>query len=551
MSPYLLWPLSIILALFLFSFAVFIHEFGHFLAARLLGMKADVFSIGFGPALWKRTFRGTEWRFSAIPFGGYVSLPQLDPEAMKGIQGDHGESLPPAPPWKRIIVAFAGPFGNLVLAAVCAVAIFFFAPDEAIGASTTVGMVEPDSSADQAGIRPGDRILSVNGNTVHSWSDFIVESYLNGGKDATVDVTVQRGEKTLTLSARLDTQPDPSEEVYIIGGLYPGPLDIGIGDVAPGSPAEQAGLRKGDIILTIDGQPFLEHPDLLLARRDPTLPLTLTVRNVEEPEDAAPRSVTLTPTILSDVPAHFTQPPVLGLSFRPLDVSAQTVTDDPAAYRLEWVVPGSPAALAGMKPGDQIITVNGQPFTSIKTLTQREQPEAPVTLTFQPAAGGAPRTLTLTPAISPSIGIAISPYINGYMQWMAERGVLAQLNSDAMSVVRVLKALTVPKSEGEAKRAASGLGGPIMIFSIFVQVIQNGLWVCLGFLRLICVNLALLNLLPIPVLDGGHILFALYAIVRRKEPSARFIAVVTNVFVVLFLLLFAVFIYRDSMRLIF
>ena len=551
MSPYLLWPLSIVLALFLFSFAVFIHEFGHFLAARLLGMRADVFSIGFGPALWKRTFRGTEWRISAIPFGGYVSLPQLDPEAMKGIQGDHGESLPPAPPWKRIFVAFAGPFGNLVLAAVCAVAICFFAPDEAIGASTTVGMVEPDSSAAQAGFRPGDRILSVNGNTVRSWTDFIVESYLGGDKDATVDVVVQRGEETLTLTARLDEQPDPSEEVYIIGGLKPGPLALGVGDVASGSPAEQAGLRTGDIILTIDGQPFLEHLDLLLVRRDPTAPLTLTVRNVEEPEEAEPRSVTLTPTVLTDVPAHFTQPPVLGLSFRPVGVSAQTVTDDPAAYSLEWVVPGSPAALAGMKPGDHILAVNGQPFTSLKTLTQREQPELPVTLTFRPAAGGEPRTLTLTPAVPPSIGIALSPYVSTHLQWMAERGILAQLNSDAMSVVRVLKALTVPQNEGEAKRAASGLGGPIMIFSIFVQVIQNGLWVCLGFLRLICVNLALLNLLPIPVLDGGHILFALYAIVRRKEPSARFIAVVTNVFVVLFLCLFAVLIYRDSMRLIF
>lgn len=551
MSPYLLWPLSIILALFLFSFAVFIHEFGHFLAARLLGMKADVFSIGFGPALWKRTFRGTEWRISAIPFGGYVSLPQLDPEAMKGIQGDHGEALPPAPPWKRIIVAFAGPFGNLVLAAVCAVAIFFFAPDEAIGASTTVGMVEPDSAADQAGIRPGDRILSVNGNTVRSWTDFIVESYLNGGKDATVDVAVQRGEQTLTLSARLDTQPDPNEEVYIIGGLYPGLLDVGIGEVAPGSPAEAAGLRKGDLILSIDGEPFLERPDLLLMRRDPTAPLTLTVRNVDEPEDAAPRTVTLTPTTLTDAPKQFTQPPVLGLSFRPIDLSVETVTDDPAAYKLHWVAPGSPAAVAGMAPGDQILTVNGQPFTDLKVLTQRKQPEVPVTLTFRPAAGGEPRTLTLTPAVPPSIGISISPYISGHLQWMAERGVLAQLNSDAMSVVRVLKALTIPKSEGEAKRAASGLGGPIMIFSIFVQVIQNGLWVCLGFLRLICVNLALLNLQPIPVLDGGHILFALYALVRRKEPSARFIAVVTNVFVVLFLLLFAVLIYRDSMRLIF
>lgn len=457
MSPYLLWPLSIVLALVLFSLAVFIHELGHFLAARLLGMKADVFSIGFGPALWKRTFRGTEWRVSAIPFGGYVSLPQLDPEAMKGIQGDHGEALPPAPPWKRIIVAFAGPFGNLVLAFVCAVAIAWFSPDEATGASTAVGLVTPDSSAAEAGFRPGDRILSVNGNPVRTWSDFIVESYLGGGKGETVDVAVARGEETLTLTARLDDQPDPSEEVYVIGGLTPGPISLGVGQVVPGSPAEQAGIVPGDVILAIDGEPF-RAPTQLTDRAAPAAPVRLTVRGLSDPE-GAPREVTLVPADL---------PPL---------------------------------------PGE----------------------EAP----------------------PPRLGIVIGLLGHGHLQWMAERGVWAQLNSDAMSVVRVLKALTVPKAKGEAKRAASGLGGPIMIFSIFVQVIQNGLWVCLGFLRLICVNLALLNLLPIPVLDGGHILFALYAILRRKEPSARFIAVVTNVFAVLFLLLLAVFIYRDTMRLIF
>ena len=459
MPDSLLWPLSIVLAVVLFSLAVFVHEFGHFLAARLLGMRADVFSIGFGPALWKRTFRGTEWRFSAIPFGGYVSLPQLDPEAMKGIQGDHGASLHPAPPWKRIVVAFAGPLGNLVLAFCCAAAICWFAPADATGASTTVGLVVPGSAAHEAGFRPGDRILAVNGNDVRSWSDFIVESYLGGGTNDAVTVSVNRAGQALDLSARLDTQPDPNEKVYIIGGLTPGPVYLGVGEIVPGSPAEAAGLRPGDVILTVDGEPLGDDPARLTDRPDPAAPVSLTFLPADAPKGSEPRALTLVPAPL---PAQ----------------------------------PGEDAATA-----------------------------------------------------QPRLGVVIQPYVKGHLQWMAERGIWAQLRADAMSVVRLLKALTLPKAEGEAGRAASGLGGPIMIFGIFVQVIQNGLWVSLGFLRLICVNLALLVRRPLPVLDGGHILFSLYAIVRRKEPSARFVGILTNVFVVLLLLLFAVLIYRDSMRL--
>ena len=124
---FLITVLAIVACILLFSFAIFIHEFGHFLAAKLLGFQVDTFSIGFGPALWKKKIKGVEYRISAIPFGWYVALPQLDPAGTAGVQGSNTEgnaagSAPVAPManWKKIVVAFAGPFGNIVLAVVLA-----------------------------------------------------------------------------------------------------------------------------------------------------------------------------------------------------------------------------------------------------------------------------------------------------------------------------------------------------------------------------------------------------------------------------------------------
>ena len=89
--------LAVVACILLFSFAVFIHEFGHFVAAKLLGFKVEVFSIGFGPALWKKTYKGVEYRISAIPFGGYVALPQLDPEGTKAIENGNSADAPGSP----------------------------------------------------------------------------------------------------------------------------------------------------------------------------------------------------------------------------------------------------------------------------------------------------------------------------------------------------------------------------------------------------------------------------------------------------------------------
>lgn len=454
LPPYLLWPLSIVLGVFLFSLAVFIHELGHFVVARLLGLRADVFSIGFGPALWKRRVGGTELRFSAIPFGGYVSLPQLDPEGMQRLQGDHGEVLPPARPWKRILVALAGPMGNVALAVVCAAAISWFAPEGATGASTSVGYVAQGSSAWTAGLRRGDRILAVNGNAVRSWSDFQTECFLAGGTNDVVTLTYERAGARAEARAVLDTQLAEGESIYGVGGVLPGPLELGVGTVAADSPADRAGLLPGDRILSVDGVPFTQF-DQLTRRANPTAAVTLEVRTPGK--DAAPRTLTLTP--------------------------------------------------------ERLAPIEGNP-----------EPERP------------------------RIGVTMAMFVQQRFQWMSERGIGAQLRSDASSVVRVLGALTRPKAEGEAGRAAKGLGGPLMILGMMVQVVQTGLWISLGFLRLICVNLALLNLLPLPVLDGGHILFALYAMVRRKEASPKVIGWLTNVFACLLIGLMLLLVFRDVLR---
>ncbi len=437
------WTFSVVAGVLLFSLAVFIHELGHFLVARLLGMRADVFSIGFGPALWKKKVRGTELRISAIPFGGYVSLPQLDPEGMKKIQGDHsnGEApLPPVAPWKRILVAVAGPMGNVLLAVICACLISWFAPAKCIGGTTVVGIVESQTAADAAGLQRGDQLLSVNGRAISTWNEFQTECILAGGKDATVRIAYLRNGEEKVTEALLDTQIVQDMDAYKVGGLYPNGTYLGVRAIIIDSVAHQAGLL----------------------------------------------------------------------------------------------------------PNDEILAVNGQPFTAIKQLTERPDPQAPFTMTVRTRKEGeAIRELTLTPreeVINEEtgetkwlVGIVAEGIAPLQFPWMSERGVFAQLKSDTANVVRILQALTAPENEGETGRAAKNLGGPLMIFNLFIQMVGQGLWVCLGLLRLICINLAILNLLPIPVLDGGHILFALYAMVTRREPNPKVIGYITNAFALLLL----------------
>ena len=348
---------AIVACILLFSFAIFIHEFGHFVVAKWLGLRVDRFSIGFGPALWKKTVGDVEYRISAIPFGGYVSLPQLDPEGTRALEGGGDDDEPPmkeATPLVRIAVAFAGPFGNIVLAVVLAF-VLAAVPGARFGEMPAeIGDVLPDGPAAVGGMLPGDRVTSVNGHAVRTWTEMQTEVQIAGQK--ATEFIVARGGTNVTLS--------------------------------------------------------------ITAKRD--------------------------------------------------------------------------------------------------------------------EASGACFIL----ALSTTNGVKAAA-------WMPERNPLKQLAWDAGQIVRILKALVTPK---EAKSAAKALGGPVMIAEgLYTQVRRNG-WDALGFLRFLDVNLAILNLLPIPVLDGGLILFALFELLFRRKPPRKLTDGLSMAFMWLFLALMITLVWRDVTR---
>ena len=183
--------LYIVACVLLFALAIVIHEFGHFIVALKLGLRVDAFSVGFGPILWKRKVKGVEYRLSAIPLGGYVSIPDVDPEGTKALEGESsGGPRVRIPAWKEILVAVAGPGMNVVLAVALAV-LLSLVPSARFGElSAEIGSVIPDGPAAAAGMAPGDVVTSVGGRPVRTWTEMQTEVQIAGGK--TVDFVVTR-----------------------------------------------------------------------------------------------------------------------------------------------------------------------------------------------------------------------------------------------------------------------------------------------------------------------------------------------------------------------
>lgn len=422
--------LTVFIVVALFGLTVFVHELGHFLVARLCGMVVDTFSIGFGPPLWQRKVGDVVYKIGVFPIGGYVALPQMDPGGALEHPGDAtARPLPPASPGKRILVSFAGAAMNILLAFLIASGFYFFSEHKGEDRQrTVVGFVRPDSRAEQAGLRVGDRILRINGEAVRSWDDVLINAALSD--EARLDVAGADGiERTLTLA----TEPVPGHSGRTFAGVGKASPCLVIG-TEPASPAERAGVRRGDIIEAFDGAPVYGTDDLIariMERRDQDALLTIRRRGERvdlpvRPEYNAERDRVM-----------------IGIHFNQFDYTLR-----PAAQVWAWAAP----------------------------------------------------------------------------------------------VFRIFRAFGSP---AERSKAAGALSGPVGILRIFWMAAATHLVFALWLTGLINVNLAIFNLLPIPILDGGHIMFALYEAIRRRPPGAAFLSWTHRIFAALLLGLIVLLTLRD------
>ena len=259
--------LLIIVVVMLFNIIIFVHELGHFLAGKWRGLQIDRFQIWFGKPIWKKEYKGVQYGLGWIPAGGFVALPQMAPmEAIEGGDKDR-KPLPPITPLDKIIVAVAGPLFSLLLALVAGVIVWGVGKPKDFIPSTTVGYVEKGSMAEKAGLRPGDVILQINGKDVNGFQgtlDSITESIvLSSGDEIEFVVKREGSEKTEKITSGFFT---PESRFWQRSGLR----QVGIGGSAPAkvdgvaknSPAAKAGLKKGDVIVTIDGKPLYSAPQL-------------------------------------------------------------------------------------------------------------------------------------------------------------------------------------------------------------------------------------------------------------------------------------------------
>ena len=237
----------IVAVLISFGAAVFVHEFGHFWVARKLGMKVEEFAVGFGPKIWSRKRDGVEYTIRGIPAGGFVKLPQMI--TSEALEGQSAKEVPPAPPLHKILVAFAGPFMNVVFAFVIATAIYFVGLPVPVNPAI-VGYVEPNSVEARLGIQEGDRIVAVNGTPVKTWQDVMLNTIV--ARTSVIPVVIEHNgsERTYSLKTTTDNELglkllnlDPRDHPQVM-------------EVSAGSPAAKAGLKTGDHIISFAGVPI-------------------------------------------------------------------------------------------------------------------------------------------------------------------------------------------------------------------------------------------------------------------------------------------------------
>jgi regulator of sigma E protease len=504
----------------LLSILIFVHELGHFLVAKACGVRVLKFCLGFGPPVrigplrmaWKRGH--TEYAIAWFPLGGFVKMlgENPDEEDDPDTRAHPSETLGAKPLWQKLAIVFAGPAMNLLLPVVvfmATLAIGLPQPDAVVGA------VETGSPAALAGIEAGDRIRAVGGEPVAWWGD--LEDAVRSRPGGELRLAVERGgasrEVVLALGERSGLDEfGGSRSVGWAGLAHTRPRAI-VGVPDSGSPAARAGLHSGDRVVALAGTPVEDWNALAraYAAAPPGLDVPLTVER--GPAEA----------------------PVLAELFAPAlgDLAALGVLQ--ANVLASEVTPGSPADKAGLRAGDLVLAVDGTPVTSFQNFAENVLASGGRELSVVYARDGATERASLRPALESCergpaleepcwrVGIRSLPTVlRGAFAIDRERNPLVSFpRAVAMTVditgtfLRGLGKIVT----GEVSR--SQVAGPIGIATIAGSAWEQGWETYLTTLVLISINLGILNLLPIPILDGGQAMLFLIEAVKRSPLSLR------------------------------
>lgn len=435
--PYVGWVLPFLVVL---GVVVFVHEYGHYIVGRWVGIRAEVFSIGFGPELFAWSDRrGMRWRVGALPLGGYVkfagdmnvasaladeeALARMTPEERAG-------AFHTAAVWRRALTVIAGPAANFLLS-ILVFAFFAMLAGRAVN-EPVIGAIRADANV-EIGLRAGDRVLSIDGNQVETFGEILTE--LSGVEGRPVTALVDRG---------------AGEEEVSILYLRPARVD----EVIPGGAAASAGLKAGDVIEAVNDEPTLNF-EALRARvaESGGNALTLDVRRGDER---------------------------LLLSLTPQMVEMQ-----------------GPDGVIEMRP---MIGVRNDSFGGVEAVVENANP-------LDALLYGAARTWAI---ISGTLG-----YLGDMFAGAAD---------------------------------TSQLGGPIQIAKVSGQAAEQGLESLAMMIALISTSIGLINLFPIPVLDGGHLVFYLLEAARGRPLRARWQEIGNGVGFGLIMLIMVFATYNDLLR---
>lgn len=515
---------------------IFVHELGHFLLARLFGVYVKKFYLGFdigGLKIFRFRGRETEYGIGILPLGGYVKmagqedLPPSDEEGIKKLEEEE-KDIPPhrrfdrKPLLQRAAIVAAGPLMNLLLG------VLLFILIARIGIRTPrylteprVGLVEEGMPAERAGIRPGDLVRDIDGRPVRDWED--LRRQLRGSRAGEeLAITLVRDGEVKTLAVVPESSPEAG---YPQIGIAPAGRVV-IWKVKPDSPAARAGLERGDIVVSLNGEALL-----------------------------APAPGELLEDFTGDLVTLEVLRPGTGEIF-PVALPSDYPSVLPGLYlergRVAAVDPRAGDGLDELKKGDRVVEIAGRPVEpeEVAGRIAAAAPGEKLVLTFhRPGWFALKPTTRLTVAVEvssraalPGLELAYDPesVLTRYYGLAAIPAGVRMGVEKAGEVLEVFYLLVTGRLGGAA------VGGPVMIFQVTSYV--QGISEFLTLLALISVNLGLINLVPLPVLDGGHLLFfGLEGIIRRPLPP-RILLVAQQVGLAVIAVLILLVTYKDVLR---